>query len=281
MWRKPFFYLAFLIVLLIGASLSVLAQETTETPVDPTATVAPQPVMVIHTEPGQFTNGQVGVLSVFGANFTDQTTVRLVGIGLLQVTFVNGGALTAVLPADLSPGQYGIEVSTPGGGSAMSPNSITVSSPPQPLPTAAPPTDVPTAFPTLVPPTAVPGQPSLIVRDFAAIPSIVAPGAPLALTFVLLNQGNRAAQGVSVSLDPGGKFLPANGQAGVALPDMPPGSSVQVTLNAMAARDAAEGPTNIPITMSYRDFEGKPYTDKATLRDGLNNQQAGAKRLSR
>ena len=269
MWRKALTYLALLgfmmTLLLFVMRLSTLAQETTETPADPTATLTPAPVAVTHTEPGQFTNGQTGILSIFGSNFTDQTTVRLVGIGLLATNFVNNGALTAVLPADLPPGQYGIEVSAPGAGTAVSPNTLTVILPPQPLPTAAPPTEVPTEFPTLAPPTAVPGQPSLIVRDFTAIPSIVAPGGAVALSFVVLNQGNRAALGVSVSLDTGGKFFPANGQAGVPLPDMPPGSSVQVHLNALAARDATEGPTNIPLTMSYRDFEGKPSTDKANL----------------
>ncbi len=227
------------------------------------------PITVARSEPSQFTNGgQNGVLSVFGTNFTDQTTIRLVGIGLLSVTFVNSGALTAVLPADLPPGTYGIEVSDPLGGTAASPNSLTVNAPAGPTlppPTAVPTEPPPTAIPTLPPATIVPGQPSLIVRDFTAIPSIVAPGGPVALTLVLLNQGNRAALGVSVSLDSEGKFFPANGQADIALPDMPPGSSVQISLNALAARDANEGPTNVPITASYRDFEGNTYTSAADL----------------
>ncbi len=208
------------------------------------------------------------MLSVFGTNFTDRTTIRLVGIGLLSVTLVNSGALTAVLPADLPPGTYGIEVSNPVGGTAVSPNTLTVNAPPGPTlppPTDAPTLPPPTLIPTQLPPTLVPGQPSLIVRDFAAIPSVVAPGGPVALTLVLLNQGNRAALGVSVSLDFEGKFFPANGQADIALPDMPPGSSVQITLNALAARDASEGPTNVPITTSYRDVEGKTYTSTADL----------------
>ena len=90
----------------------------------------PPPITVARSEPSQFTNGgQDGVLSIFGTNFTDQTTIRLVGIGLLNVTFVNSGALTAVLPADLPPGTYGIEVSDPLGGTAASPNTLAVSAP--------------------------------------------------------------------------------------------------------------------------------------------------------
>jgi hypothetical protein len=263
MSRKPllkwivFFTLA---VSLLGLQDSASrAQEAIQEP-------QPQPITVFRSEPSQFTNGgQNGVLSVFGTNFTERTTVRLVGMGLLTVTFVNSSALTAVLPADLPPGTYGVEVSDPVGGTAVSPNGLTVNTPPLPPPTAAPTLPPPTEAPTLPPATVVPGQPSLIVRDFAAIPSVVAPGGEVALTLVLLNQGNRAALGVSVSLDSEGKFFPANGQAGLALPDMPPGSSVQVTLNALAARDAGEGPTNIPITAAYRDFEGKTYTSTADL----------------
>lgn len=256
MSRQFRFSLFLCLLLAIGASAALHAQDATSDP--------PQPISVSHSEPTQFTNGQAGILSVFGANFTADTTIRLVGMGLLPVTFVNSGALTAALPSDLPTGQYTIEVSAPGGGTVASPNTLTVVAPVV-LPTAAPPTLIPTTAPTLEPPTPIPGQPSLIVRDFAAIPSIVAPGGPVGLTFVLLNQGNRTAQGVSVALDSGGKFYPAAGQAGAALPDLPPGSSVQVTLSALAARDAAEGPTNIPITMAYRDFEGKTYTAKADL----------------
>ncbi|MFN8451984.1 MAG: hypothetical protein U0521_26175 [Anaerolineae bacterium] len=264
MSRKPL--LKWVLLVTLVSCLLVLQGEMSRAQ---DATQTPQPITVSRSEPSQFTNGGVnGVLSVFGANFTDRTTIRLVGMGLLTVTFVNSGALTAVLPADLPTGTYGIEVSDPLGGTAASPNTLTVNAPPgptQPPPTAVPTLPAPTEVPTLPPATIVPGQPSLIVRDFAAIPSIVVPGGPVALTLVLLNQGNRAALGVSVSLDSDGKFFPANGQADIALPDMPPGSSVQVTLNALAARDASEGPNNVPITASYRDFEGKTYTSTADL----------------
>lgn len=255
-----------LLFVLIGAfallgQLEVQAQ--TETAVPPTAS---GPITVSRTEPGQFTNGlQAGVLSVFGTNFTEATTVRLVGLGLLQVTFINPGALTAVLPAELPPGTYGIEVSAPGGGTVASPNNLSVVTPPPIPPTAGPPTDIPTQVPTLLPPTITPGQPSLVVRDFVSIPSTTAPGGPVALSFILVNQGNRTAQGVAVAIDSGGKFVPAGGQSGATLPDMPPGSSVQVTMNVLTAMDATEGPTNVPITMTYYDFEGTAFTSKADL----------------
>jgi hypothetical protein len=103
------------------------------------------------------------------------------------------------------------------------------------------------------------------VRDFEATPSVTEPGGAVQLNFVLINQGNRTAQGVSVSVDSGGKFVPASGQAAATLPDIPPGASTPVTLNVLAAMDASEGPNTVPITMAFRDFEGKTYTSKADL----------------
>lgn len=268
MSRKPLLKFGSLLLLTLVVSFVLLGQievqgQATETRQPPTPS---GPITVSRTEPGQFTNGlQPGVLSVFGTNFTEVTTVRLVGLGLLQVTFVNPGALTAVLPVELPPGTYGIEISAPGGDTVNSPNTLTVVTPPPVPPTAGPPTDIPTQIPTLPPPTVVPGQPSLVVRDFVSVPSITPPGGPVALSFVLVNQGNRTAQGVSVAIDTGGKFVPAEGSSGSTLPDMPPGSSVQVNMNVLTAMDATEGPNSIPITMSYYDFEGEAFNSTANL----------------
>src|SRR5262245_22594538 len=80
---------------------AVLAQEATLEATQPDVTDEPSPtpqVSIISSEPLQGIFAQVTTLSIFGANFTNQTTVRLVGYGLLTVTFINSGALTAVVP---------------------------------------------------------------------------------------------------------------------------------------------------------------------------------------
>jgi hypothetical protein len=230
-----------------------------------TVLAAPTPVpaiTVVRSEPAQVTSGQGGALSIFGANFTAATTVRLVGVGLLQASFVNSGALIATLPNNLAPGGYGIEVSDPVAGTAYSPNPLTVLPAPTPPPTAMP---TPEPMPTPVPPTPMPGQPSLLVRNFSSSPASIAPGGAVTLRFEVVNQGNRVAQGVSVSVDAGGKFVPANGQASAILPDIGTGGSASVSLAVIAAMDATPGPTSVPITMSYHDFSGQVYTGQATL----------------
>ena len=243
--------------------LAVVAQDPTDTPV---------PSLVVSSiEPLRITAGQQAVLSVFGADFSDTTVVRLVGVGLMQTTFVSSGALMASLPASLAPGQYAVEVTDPVRGTAGASQRLAVVAPTPtlappteaPLPTQAPPpTEIP---PTPLPPTPYPGEPSLVVRRFSASPESVAPGGTVALTFEIVNQGTRTALGGAVALDEGGQFVPASGQAGVVLPDLPLGASHSVTLRAVAGMEAPEGPVSVPITMTYYDFEAKSYSSSATL----------------
>ena len=233
-------------------SLSVV-EPATATPTQP------PPISVTRTEPSAITRGQSGVLSVFGANFTTATTVRLIGVGLLPTTFVNSATLTATLPDALAVGQYSIEVSDPAGGTAVSPNTLAVL-PPPPTP---PPTPEP--LPSLPPPTPVPGRPALLVRSFSANPPTIRPGDTVRFTFEVVNLGTRAAQGVSVALDSGSRFVPANGQASVTLPDLGLGAAYTAALTVVAGTEAPGGPVNVPIVLSYSDFLGDAYTSKADL----------------
>lgn len=200
-----------------------------------TPTPAP-PVFISTTEPASIINDRQQVLSVLGGNFSAGTVIRLVGWGFLPTTFVNTGAITATLPQGIPPGTYPIEVIDPVGGSATAPGLLIVSAPfisPTPTNTLTPmPTITPTFTPTgtPLPPTPMPGEPSLIVRNFIPVPTEVAPGGNVSLGFEVVNLGNRIAQGVSVSLDPGGKFVPAPGQSSATLPDIPPGGVGGVAL---------------------------------------------------
>jgi len=219
-------------------------------------TLLPQ-VAVIQAEPSQITSGQSGTLSIIGANFSSDTTVRLVGFGFLNVTYINSGALTAALPANIPTGQYTIEVSDPAYGTASATNTLTVKAAATAATAAPTATTVPTA-------TAVPGQPELVIRNFNANPAVIYPGNTTTLTFEVVNVGNRTAEGVVVSLG-NGDFTPANGQSSLTLPDLTTYASYTVTLSVAAPMDATEGPHNIPIVLSSRDFSGEVYTDEAAV----------------
>ncbi len=261
----------------IGGVVTWPAPLTIQVAPTPTPTnTPPQAIFVTRAEPSQVMAGQGGTLSVIGGNFSSSTVIRLVGVGLLTTTFINSGALTAQLPSSLLPGVYNVEVSDPLGGTQYAPNALTVLVVPAtaaPTNTPAPPTNTPEPSVTPQPATPIPGQPSLLARNFSVNPATIAPGGTVTLNFEVVNQGNRNAQGVSVAVDSGGKFVPANGQATATLPDIPAGGRVNVTLIAVAAMDTPAGPISVPITMAYRDFSGENYTSKATL--SVNVEEAG------
>ncbi|HEX3051856.1 MAG TPA: IPT/TIG domain-containing protein [Aggregatilineaceae bacterium] len=241
--------------------LQVLDPPPTNTP---TNTPRP-PIQVTRSEPTATNQGVEIVLSVFGTGFSATSTVRLVGVGLLETTFVNDGAVKATLPVTAPAGVYRIEVADDRGVWVASPNTLMIIAPTltPPIPPTA--TERMDPTPTLPAATPIPGQPSLAVRNFSANPSVVAPGGTVTLNFEVVNQGNRTAQGVVVSLDTGSKFVPANGQASATLPNLNPGGSHLVSLAVVAGMDAPKGPNPIPITLSYYDFEGATLTSKATL----------------
>jgi hypothetical protein len=244
-----------------------LAQEATQEPsqeVTAEPSIEPQPnlLTVSSSEPARITRGQEMILSVFGTNFTANTTVRLIGFGLLETTFVNGGAVTAELPDTIAANEYQIEVSDPTTGTARSPNTLRVVAPPPPPTDPPPPTEIP---PPIDPPTPVPGEPSLVVRNYSSNPSSVAPGGGITLTLEIVNQGNRTAQGGTVAVEAGSSFVAAGGQALATLPDIGPGASATVSLAAVAALSATEGPNSVSLTLSYRDFEGQTYSSTASL----------------
>ena len=239
-----------------------------------TATQPPAPVQVTRSEPSVIVQGSEAVLSVFGAGFTETSAVRLLGAGLLDTTLINSGALKAAVPPTIGPGQYTVQVNDAQGNWLSSPNVLIVV---PPTPTLLPPTEVPpptdaplptnTPIPTNtpLPPTPVPGQPSLLVRNFSANPAVTGPGGRVFLTFEVVNQGSRTAEGISATVGDGSKFVPANGQAGATLPDIAPGGSASVSLGVNAADDAPPGPNSIPVNLTYYDFEGSAFSTDASL----------------
>jgi hypothetical protein len=220
-----------------------------------TPTITPVPIVVLTSEPATVDNANERILSIGGQGFTLNTTVRLRGYGFLVVTLINQNALTAKLPIGIPLGTYQIEVSDPLGGTALSPQALTVVGP----------TPTPIIISTLPPPTPVPGQPSLTVQNFTTNPSTATLGGTVTLSFNVLNQGNLPAFGVSVAVDSGSKFFPANGQASVALPDMLPNNAYSGSLSVTVANDAPSGANLVPITFTYRDADGRILNSKATL----------------
>ncbi len=217
----------------------------------------PDPITVTGYAPVVITNGRANVLVVNGSNFTPATRVDVVGVTVTTI-YDSPTQLRVSLPDDIAAGEYVVRVSDPQGGSVIANPNLRVAAP---VPTAQPPQ--PTATP--LPPTPVPGQPALLVRSSAANPSTIPPQGRTTLTLDIVNQGNRTAQGVSVTVDTSGGFLPAQGQGAVLLADIPPGGSAVATLSVVATSADAAGPLQVPVVIAYRDFEGEGYTTNAAV----------------
>src|SRR5689334_2108137 len=244
-----------MIVMLVGLVSIAKAQEATQEPVGP--------ITVTNVTPKQIQFEQSGIMAITGTNFRSTTTVSLVGSGSLAVTLVNPNQLRVAIPNTLAVGQYIISVADPQGGSN---SAFTLTVVPPPAPTAVPvPTEIP-PIPTAIPiPSDIPGAPALLVRSFQANPATIKPGDTVTFTFDVVNQGSRPALGVSVSVDPGGKFVAANGQSNVLLPDLAVNAAFSVRMAVVAANDTPDGAQTVGLTMSYRDFSGQTYTSKGSL----------------
>ncbi|NOG50875.1 MAG: hypothetical protein HND48_16660 [Chloroflexi bacterium] len=74
---------------------------------------------------------------MYGSGFTEDSVVRLKGIGLLSTTFVNAQALMAVVPGSVPPGEYTVEVRDPVSGDSAWDRTLLITAGPQPTPGTA------------------------------------------------------------------------------------------------------------------------------------------------
>jgi hypothetical protein len=63
----------------------------------------PAQLALTGVEPRTMLSHTGGTLSIYGSGFTTATISRLVGYGLLQTTYINATALTAVVPPTSLP----------------------------------------------------------------------------------------------------------------------------------------------------------------------------------
>lgn len=255
--------LAFLLLIGLGSIglWNTTAQDATEEPVvQPLQTC----LTVSSTSPAFVFAGQTAILNVSGSDFTATTQVRLLGVDpVLASAFISPTQIQAAIPGDLAVGQYIVEVKDPANLACPTPATSAFEVRAVPPPTTAP---QPTVAPTVTSiPTDIPGTPNLLVRSFIANPSTIKPGDTVNFSVEVVNQGSRVAQRISVSIDPGGKFIAAGNQATVILPDIGVGGSFTFNISATAASDTPGGAQPVTLTFSYSDFSGQVYSTKGAL----------------
>ncbi len=217
------------------------------------AAAGPLPQLVLTgIEPDTLTSEAGGTLSIYGSGFTTATVARLVGFGLLETTYVNSTALTAIVPPGIPAGTYDLQASEPG--SDTLPSALTI--------VAATPAPGPTPFPTPKP-TPVPGRPILTIRNYSVEPSRVVVGREFIVTIQVYNTGSRAGENTMVTF-PGGTFLPV-GETGHLLGRLHINHTAVVTQVMRVPSGLSSGSYNLQIHLSANDYEGTHYEYPETV----------------
>lgn len=204
----------------------------------------PAALQITNLEPREVINDRSTTLSIYGADFTPDCVARLIGYGLLTTSYVNPTALTAQLPAGVTPGTYALEVSD-GIQTATMSNALTVRAP------------EPTPKPTAVPEAPPPGRPILTIRNYTIEPARVKAGEEFVVTIEIYNNGSRAGENTMVVF-PGGTFLPV-GEAGHLLWQLHINQTVVVSQRMRAPESLSSGVHNVAIELSANDWEGNHY----------------------
>jgi len=218
----------------------VLVLVSLTTPLTVTAQ-DPPPLQLTSLEPGSVVNDTPHTLSLYGSNFTADCVVRIVGNGLLSTSYINAGALTALLSPGIPAGTYTLEVSD-GTRVATLGDALIVRNP-------APPAEPPEAPPA--------GQPRLTIRTYTVEPPQVKAGEEFAVSIEIYNNGSRAGEN-TLAVFPGGTFLPL-GEKGHLLWQLHINHTVVVTQRFRAPDTLSSGVHQVRIDLSANDWEGSHF----------------------
>lgn len=222
-----------------------------------TATSSPTPfpkIVVTTVEPKRISTESGGTLSVFGNGFTSGTVIRIVGIGIIPTTYVNGQAITGEVPPGLPTGRYDVQV---GLGDLDGPNvvvedALTLFGPtPTPVPTNTP---VPTDTPAYVF-----GQPQLAIESAISDPAVPQPGETFELTMAIANLGNWTAVDAALELQSTDVAVPATGSNVRIVPRIGVEETMTVTMSLVLSPTVPQGPLNLTFNVDYFDLSGQPY----------------------
>jgi hypothetical protein len=213
----------------------------------PVALAAPS---IRSVTPDTIVNDQPNTLTIVGTDFDNSAAVILDGYGALATNFLNNQTLTAVVPAGIAPGRYGIQVRMSGSDPVTWRGKLKVNAPAASTPTPPPP-----AF----------GRPQMMIDSYKTNVDSVRSGSEFNLKIKFTNAGTLNALNVQaaftspdlVPLQTGGMVVMGAIAAGGK------GEAVQPFL----APDSVYGKSLVTIeaTVTYYDEKGTSYSDKFTI----------------
>ena len=214
------------------------------------ATAALAAPSIVSVTPGTIVNDQANTITVVGTEFDNSAAVILDGYGALATTYLNTQTLTAVVPAGLAPGRYGVQVRMNGTDPITWRGKLKVNGP---------------SAPTSTPPSPGFGRPQMTIDSYRTNVDPVRAGSEFNLRIRFANAGALNASNVQaafsspdlIPLETGGMVVMGVIAAGAK------GEAVQPFL----ASDSVYGKSvvSIEVTVTYYDDKGTTYSDKFTV----------------
>ena len=238
---------------LLGITLAILVF------IFSTAGAVTQSLPPVTVEPDALAADQGGTISIYASetiSFTEGCTIRLLGQGVLQTTYINQNTLQAAIPSNLPPGEQQLRVLDQTG-QEIGAGSLLLFQPPSPTST---PEATLTPQPTKTPKpeeTPTPGKPNLIIRNYNVSPPQVKPGETFIVSIEVYNNGSRAGEN-TMAVFPGGIFIPI-GENGHMFWQVPINATFVVTQQLRVPQAAQNGIHELKVNLSANDWEGNHY----------------------
>ncbi len=212
----------------------------------------PSAIEISGVEPRRFQQLESGLLSIYGAGFSNGISVRLIGYGLLETSVLSSQALQCMIPPGLRSGKYDLELLLPGGGALRVPGSITIQ--------AAKTTDTPQpSGPSVY------AQPQLMIRAATSDPKILPRGEAFQLNLEIENRGSYSTSRGQLTLNSPDLALPQTGSNVIILQPMTSGQVLEVPLTLTTDDQAPGGLNNLEILLEYADYYGRSYSSTQTI----------------
>lgn len=218
----------------------------------------------IAIEPAAMRSDLGGTLSIYARGtltFSPQSTVRLVGYGILPGSYVNPTALQANVPTGLAVGTYTLSV-LDANGVQVATDTLTITA--APVPTATPKPDTP--------PKA--GRPILTIRNYTIDPPQVKPGQEFTVSVEVYNNGSRAGEN-TMAIFPGGTFVPL-GENGHLFWQVHINHTFVATQRMRAPKEIGNGIHQLSVNLSANDWEGSHYDFPQTVTVEVIGASSGA-----
>jgi len=207
----------------------------------------------VNVEPTALRSDLGGTISLYATGsltFSQQSSVRLEGYGILDTNYVNPTTLQATVPTGLAEDDYRLLI-LDANGATVGASSLHINAAPKPTATPKPHQEPP------------PGRPILTVRNYVVDPVQVRPGQEFTVSVEVYNNGSRAGEN-TMAVFPGGTFIPLD-EKGHLFWQVHINATFIATQRFRAPKEISNGVHQLNVELSANDWEGNHYDYPTTI----------------